>query len=97
MRKMGHGSAEHHDIGTARQLDQLGRIVVPAELRRMVGLRTGDLLDFRIIAGHITIIKVDPECALCGNREGLVAHLDKSICAECIQDVGEIGLGQLRT
>ena len=54
MRKMGHESNEHREIGTARQIDQLGRVVVPAELRKRIGLLTGDLLDFRIIGGNVT-------------------------------------------
>jgi|tagenome__1003787_1003787.scaffolds.fasta_scaffold20724099_3 transcriptional pleiotropic regulator of transition state genes len=87
MRTRDHGQGGHHDVGTARQIDQLGRVVVPAELRKMLGLRTGDLLDFRLIDGYIAVSKVEPECALCGNRERLVDHADKKICRDCVAEI----------
>jgi transcriptional pleiotropic regulator of transition state genes len=89
MLTQGPESNAHHDVGTARQIDQLGRVVVPADLRKMAGLHSGDLLDFRFIDGHIAITKLEPECALCGSREHLADHLDKCICAECIQSIRE--------
>jgi AbrB family transcriptional regulator, transcriptional pleiotropic regulator of transition state genes len=77
------------EIGTARQIDQLGRVVVPAELRKMLGLQPGDLLDFRFVDGHIAVLKVDPECALCGGREHLLERHGKSICATCVSEIRE--------
>jgi len=81
-------------IGTARRIDQLGRIVVPAELRRMIGLRTGDLVDFRFVDGHIAVLKVEAECALCGRSEGLTDWRDKHICRECIRDIRDDSIGK---
>ncbi len=78
---------ETREIGTARQIDQLGRVVVPAELRKMLGLHAGDLLDFRFVDGHIAVIKVDPECALCGGRENLSERHGKSICSTCVLEI----------
>jgi transcriptional pleiotropic regulator of transition state genes len=86
---------EHEEIGTVRQLDQLGRIVVPAELRKTIGLHSGDLLDFRIAAGHIVIARVDPECVLCGSREELVHRFEKSICEQCIGEIRATSLAEL--
>jgi transcriptional pleiotropic regulator of transition state genes len=80
---------ETREIGTARQIDQLGRVVVPAELRKMLGLHPGDLLDFRFVDGHIAVLKVDPECALCGGREHLLERHGKSICATCVSEIRE--------
>jgi transcriptional pleiotropic regulator of transition state genes len=74
-------------VGTTRRLDQLGRIVVPAELRKMLGIHTGDLIDFRFIDGHIALLKVAAECVLCGRREDLVERRGKHICVECVRDL----------
>ena len=71
-------------IGTARRIDQLGRVVVPAELRKLLGIHTGDLLDFRIIEGQLALLKVDPECALCGCATRLVEVNTKHVCIDCL-------------
>ena len=71
-------------IGTARRIDQLGRIVVPAELRKLLGITSGALLDFRIVDGHLSIFKVDPACALCGSESGLIDVSTKHVCRDCL-------------
>jgi transcriptional pleiotropic regulator of transition state genes len=74
-------------VGTTRRIDQLGRIVVPAELRKMMGVNSGDLLDFRMINGHIALLKVDPECALCNSGTNLSPLKGRYLCADCLADV----------
>jgi transcriptional pleiotropic regulator of transition state genes len=78
---------DERSVGTARRIDQLGRVVVPAELRKMLGIKSGDLLDFRAASDHIVLLKVDPECALCGTREGLTGLRDRQICKRCLDDI----------
>ncbi len=72
-------------IGTARHIDQLGRVVVPAELRRILGLRTGDLLDIRAEDGRVVLRKLEPECAICARVDNLVALHAKHVCTECVR------------
>jgi AbrB family transcriptional regulator, transcriptional pleiotropic regulator of transition state genes len=74
-------------IGTARRIDQLGRVVVPAELRRMLSIRQGDLLDIRVEDGHLVLLKIDPECAICGRVDNLVALHEKHVCKDCVRDI----------
>jgi transcriptional pleiotropic regulator of transition state genes len=76
-------------VGTTRRMDQLGRIVVPAELRKMLGIQTGDLVDFRFVDGHIALFKVADECALCGRREHLIEQGDKHVCETCVGELRE--------
>ena len=47
-------------VGTARRIDQLGRVVIPAELRKILGIRQGDLLDIRVEDGRLTVLKIEP-------------------------------------
>jgi transcriptional pleiotropic regulator of transition state genes len=85
-----HEPGENHaqkSVGTARHIDQLGRIVVPAELRKLMNIHAGDLLDFRAVDGRIAIIKVDPECVICGQTEYLVERHGKHLCADCIGEL----------
>jgi transcriptional pleiotropic regulator of transition state genes len=74
-------------IGTARRIDQLGRVVVPAELRRMLGIRQGDLLDIRVEDGHLILLKIDPECAICGRVDNLVELHEKHVCKDCVREI----------
>jgi transcriptional pleiotropic regulator of transition state genes len=80
-------AAEARAVGTARRIDQLGRVVVPAELRKMLGVNAGDLLDFRGAADHIMLFKVQPQCALCRRTERLAKLRDSQICANCLDEI----------
>ena len=57
-----------NSIGMTRRIDALGRIVVPAELRRILEIRVGDLLDIRVEDGHVVLAKVEQACVFCGSR-----------------------------
>jgi len=72
-------------IGAARRIDQLGRVVVPVELRRLLGLEVGDLLDIRIEAGRLVLDKLVPACVLCGNDGGLRERHGRHVCIECVE------------
>ena len=74
-------------IGTARRIDQLGRVVVPAELRRLLGIRQGDLLDIRVEEGHLVLHKIDPECAICGQVDDIVELHEKHVCKDCVREI----------
>ncbi len=71
-------------VGTARRIDQLGRVVIPAELRKILGIRQGDLLDIRVEDGRLTVLKIDPECAICGSPAELQQLHEKQICRGCV-------------
>jgi transcriptional pleiotropic regulator of transition state genes len=72
-------------IGTARRIDALGRVVVPAELRRLLGIKEGDLLDIHVEQGQLVLQRLDPACAVCGGRDGLRSLHGKHVCASCVE------------
>jgi AbrB family transcriptional regulator, transcriptional pleiotropic regulator of transition state genes len=74
-------------VGTARRIDQLGRVVVPAELRKFLGIRKGDLLDIRVEDGRLTLLKIEPECAICGGADNLRELHDKHVCKDCVLEL----------
>ncbi len=76
-------------IGTARRIDQLGRVVVPADLRKILGIRQGDLLDIHVEEGKLVLLKINPECAICGSIDNLRSLHEKHVCKDC---VGELNL-----
>jgi transcriptional pleiotropic regulator of transition state genes len=70
-------------IGTARRIDALGRVVVPAELRRLLGIKEGDLLDIHVEQGRLVLQRLDAACAVCGGRDELRPVRAKHVCAAC--------------
>ena len=74
-------------IGTARRIDALGRVVVPAELRRLLGIKEGDLLDIHVEQGQLVLQRLDPACAVCGGRDGLRSLHGKHVCSSCVESL----------
>ena len=74
-------------VGTARRIDQLGRVVVPAELRKILGIRKGDLLDIHVEEGRLVLLKIEPECVICGNADNLRTLHDKHVCKGCASEL----------
>jgi transcriptional pleiotropic regulator of transition state genes len=72
-------------IGMTRRIDALGRIVVPAELRRVLEIHVGDLLDIRVEDGHVVLAKVEQACVFCGAGESLRPYHDKRVCDACVE------------
>ena len=64
-----------------------GRVVVPAELRRILGIRQGDLLDIRVEDGRLVLMKIDPECAICGRVDNLIELREKHVCKDCVREI----------
>jgi AbrB family looped-hinge helix DNA binding protein len=75
-------------IGTTRQIDQLGRVVVPAALRRMLGINVGDTLEFTARGEELVLRRVAPSCAICGSdAEDLVDMHEKHVCQQCLREI----------
>lgn len=71
-------------VGMTRSIDQLGRIVIPAEFRRILGIESGDQLEMSLAGDKLVIAKADPECAICGGRKKLVEIHEKHVCRNCV-------------
>jgi len=75
--------------GIARKIDHLGRIVVPVELRRALGVQAGDALDATLEGSTIQLRKIEASCVFCQTTEGLTEHRDKLVCATCRAELGK--------
>ncbi|HQE06456.1 MAG: AbrB/MazE/SpoVT family DNA-binding domain-containing protein [Tepidanaerobacter sp.] len=69
--------------GIVRKVDDLGRVVIPIELRRTLGISEKDPLEIYVDTDKIILKKYLPACLFCGNAEELVNFNSKSICKEC--------------
>ena len=77
--------------GIVRPLDSLGRIVLPIELRRTMGLACKDALEIFVDNDSIVLKKYLPNCIFCGSTEGLKYFECKSVCRSCIRKLqGEL-------
>ncbi len=73
--------------GIVREVDKLGRIVLPAELRRVLDIETGDSLEIFTEDNKIILRKYQPACIFCGNAEGVVSYKERNICPDCIESL----------
>lgn len=70
--------------GIVRRVDDLGRVVIPIELRKTLGIAPGTPVEmYTDEDGIIALKKYEPGCVLCGETEGLKAYNGKKFCREC--------------
>lgn len=73
--------------GIVRKVDELGRIVLPIELRRTYDLAVKDAIEIYTEDDKIILKKFQRSCVFCGNRENLIDYKGKSVCAECAAEL----------
>ena len=73
--------------GVIRQLDSLGRIVLPIELRRTLDIKNKDFLEILADGNSIILRKHDPNCCFCGSSRDLTAYKDKLVCDRCLKEL----------
>ena len=76
--------------GIVRQMDSLGRIVLPIELRRTLDIAQKDSLEIFVEGDQIILKKYEPNCIFCGGAKDLREYHGKQICAKCAQSIGKL-------
>lgn len=71
------------DAGIARKIDDLGRIVIPAETRRLFNIREGDQLSISIEGANIVLRKLEDTCTFCGTTDHVTTFKGRGICTTC--------------
>lgn len=71
--------------GVVRRVDELGRIVIPIELRRTLSLAEGDALEIYVECENIILKKYEPACTFCGEARDVKNYKGKNICSECLE------------
>ncbi|WP_041433131.1 AbrB/MazE/SpoVT family DNA-binding domain-containing protein [Syntrophothermus lipocalidus] len=75
--------------GVVRKVDELGRIVIPIELRRTMGIEEKDALEIYVDNEKIILKKYEPACIFCGNAEEVQNYKGKNICRSCLIDIAK--------
>ncbi len=73
--------------GIVRKVDELGRIVIPVELRRSLHVEIGDALEVFEDEERIFLKKYSPACLFCSDSEKLVYYKGKMICTPCLMEL----------
>ena len=76
--------------GIVRKIDELGRIVVPKEMRRVLDIKNLDPVEITLEGDSIIITKYSPSCIYCGKDEGIVSFKNKSLCYDCLQELKKL-------
>ena len=71
--------------GVVRKVDELGRIVLPAEIRKILDINPKDAVEFFMDDDRIVIQKYQPSCIFCSSSEGLITYQRKNVCRECLR------------
>ena len=66
--------------GIVRKVDELGRIVLPIELRRTLDIAQKDSLEIYVDGDSVILKKYEPACIFCGNAGDVIVYKDKNIC-----------------
>jgi transcriptional pleiotropic regulator of transition state genes len=70
--------------GIVRRVDELGRIVIPIELRRNLDIIEKDALEIYVDGDMIVLKKYQPACIFCGDVKDVVNYRGKNICTPCL-------------
>ena len=75
--------------GIVRKVDELGRIVLPIELRRTLGIEEKDRIEIFVDGESIILRKYQPACIFCDNAKDIINYKGKNICPDCIRAMNE--------
>ncbi len=75
--------------GIVRKVDELGRIVLPIELRRTLDIAEKDSLEIYMDGDSIILRKYQPACVFCDSAKDIISYKGKNICSDCIRLMGE--------
>ncbi len=73
--------------GIVRKVDELGRVVIPIELRRTLGIEEKDALEIYVEDEHIILKKYSPACIFCDDARDVTQYKGKNICKSCLTEM----------
>lgn len=73
--------------GMIRRVDELGRVVIPKEIRNKLDIQEKDPLEIYVQEDCIILKKYESNCIFCGNTKDLIEYREKLICKKCLKDL----------
>jgi len=76
--------------GIVRKVDELGRIVIPIELRRTLNVAEKDALEIYVDGEQIILKKYEPACIFCDDARDITVYKGKNICKNCLDELANL-------
>ena len=76
--------------GIIRKVDELGRVVIPIELRNTLKIEEKDPIEIFVDGTSIVLKKHESNCVFCGGTKKLVTYKDKLICEKCAKHISNL-------
>ena len=76
--------------GIVRRVDELGRIVLPIELRRTLNIAEKDSLEIYVEGTSVILKKYKPSCIFCDSNKDVVQFKGKNVCPKCLREIAEL-------
>ena len=76
--------------GIVRKLDELGRVVIPKEIRNKLDIEEKDPIEIYIDGTSIILRKFESGCIFCNSSKDLTSYKDKLICKKCLEKIVNI-------
>ena len=73
--------------GIVRRVDDLGRVVLPIELRRTLDISEKDALEIYVDGDTVILKKYEPACIFCGNARDVITYKGRNICPDCLEEL----------
>lgn len=73
--------------GIVRKIDNLGRVVLPVELRRNFDINKDDPVEIFVDENYIMLKKYQPACIFCDDARDVVNYQGKNICKKCLAEL----------
>ena len=73
--------------GIVRKIDELGRIVLPIELRRTLEIGERDALEIYVEGSSVVLKKFRPSCVFCDGSKDIEPYKGKNVCAKCLREL----------
>lgn len=76
--------------GIVRRVDELGRIVIPIELRNKLKIAEKDPIEIYVDGSSIILKKYEETCVFCGSNKNVIDYNSKLVCSKCIHNIAGI-------
>ena len=73
--------------GIVRQIDNVGRIVIPKELRKVLDMPNGTPIEIYTEGDSIILHKYQNKCEFCGSTDNVTEFRDKVVCSDCVNEL----------
>ena len=80
--------------GIVRRVDELGRIVLPIEMRRTLDIAEKDALEIYVDGASIILKKYKPSCIFCDATRSVTMFKGKNVCPRCLKELKGLTLGE---